>query len=136
MSAASQQRQSQDKPDRVPLGFGGLQARVSDHIGHFFRSTDEWKSVLVPFLKAGLDGGDLCIYVTSPEAHAVADITAALAAEGIDVDRCRTTGQLILTEGTYDLRVDDTRTASKPVWLSDVPVRAGSRTQRSVVIPP
>ena len=99
MSAASQPRQSRDKPKRVPLGFGGLQARVSDHIGHFFRSTDEWKSVLVPFLKAGLEGGDMCIYVTSPEAHAVADITAALAAEGIDVDRCRTTGQLILTEG-------------------------------------
>ena len=43
---------------RVPLGFGNLFGSHGDHIGHLYESREEWKSVLVPFLHAGLKAGD------------------------------------------------------------------------------
>ena len=43
---------------RVALGFGNLYASVGDHMGHFYQTKEEWKNILVPFLKAGLEAGD------------------------------------------------------------------------------
>ena len=84
---------------RIPLGFGNLQAEIGDHIGHFFETADQWQSVVVPYFTVGLQRNEICVYVTSPQDHAESTITNALAGEGIDVDRCLESGQLILGEG-------------------------------------
>ncbi len=39
---------------RVPLGFGDLYASAGDHIGHFYQSSEEEKTVLVSFVKAAI----------------------------------------------------------------------------------
>jgi len=107
---------------RIQLGFGGLHANVRDHIGHFFKTTDEWKSVVIPYFKAGLEGGDKCVYVMSPEAHDENEITRSLAAVGVDADSCRASGQLILGTGK-------SRPEEMEAWLneavSQVPQRFG-----------
>ena len=45
-----------EQKGRVSLGFGNLYASPGDHIGHFYRTSEEEKNVLIPFLKAGLKG--------------------------------------------------------------------------------
>lgn len=91
--------QSRGMDERIPLGFSSLHADLRDHIGHFFKTTQEWKSVLVPYFKTGLERGDICVYVTSPEAHAESVILDALVEAGIDAEQRRSLGQLILEEG-------------------------------------
>jgi hypothetical protein len=57
-------------PNRVVLGFGGLEAEPGDHICGVFSGERERDHVLIPFLKAGLASGDKCICVvdgTAPE---------------------------------------------------------------------
>ena len=78
---------------RVPLGFGNLFASPGDHIGHFYESREEWNSVLVPFLHTGLAAGDKCVYFMSagPARH---QLSAGLAAAGIDVERALASQQL------------------------------------------
>ncbi len=83
---------------RVPLGFGNLFGSPGDHIGHFYESREEWKSVLVPFLHTGLKAGDKCVYFMSADASRQ-ELSAGLATEGIDVDGVLASGQLVLDEG-------------------------------------
>jgi len=84
---------------RIPLGFGGLYANVRDHIGHFFKTTEEWESVLIPYFKTGLERGDICVYVMSPEAHAESTIIEPLVEQGVDAEQYQSSGQLILGKG-------------------------------------
>ena len=72
-----------------------------DHIGHFYESREEWKSVLVPFLHTGLAAGDKCVYFMSagPARH---ELSAGLAAAGIDVEHALASQQLVLDEGKTD----------------------------------
>jgi len=107
--------------ERIPLGFGGLYASVRDHIGHFFNTTEEWQSVLIPYFKTGLDRGDICVYVMSPEEHAESTITKALTDEGIDVKQYQASGQLILGEGK-------TTPEEMESWLNDVAAIAVDRS--------
>ena len=86
---------------RVPLGFGNLFGSHGDHIGHFYETREEWKSVLVPFLQTGLTAGDKCVYFMSAGA-ARQELSAGLAAAGIDVDGALASGQLVLDEGKTD----------------------------------
>ena len=83
---------------RVPLGFGNLFASPGDHIGHFYENREEWKGVLVPFLHTGLAAGDKCVYFMS-EGAPRQELSAALAAKGVDVKRALASGQLVLDEG-------------------------------------
>ena len=84
--------------DAVFLGFHGLNASTGDHIGHFYRTPAERSSVVVPFLKAGLESRDKCVYVIGPNAgwHEVRD---SLTEIGIDVDDALASGQLVVEEG-------------------------------------
>ena len=86
---------------RVPLGFGNLFASHGDHIGHFYESRDEWKSVLVPFLQTGLAAGDKCVYFMSAGA-ARQELSSELATDGVDMERALASGQLVLDEGKTD----------------------------------
>jgi hypothetical protein len=106
--------------ERIPLGFSGLHANVGDHIGHFFNTSDEWESILIPYFKAGLERGDICVYVMSPEEHAESVITAALAEQGIDVEQAQTSGQLVLGEGKPTPE-------GMEAWLDDVASNVPSR---------
>ncbi len=106
---------------RIPLGFGGLHATVRDHIGHFFKTTKEWESVIVPYFKTGLERGDICVYVMSPEAHAESTIIEALAGEGVNADQYQSSGQLILGEGK-------TTPEGMESWLSEVAAIASARS--------
>jgi len=83
---------------RIALGFGGLNASMSDHIGHFYQSREEWQEVLIPFLKTGLEAGDRCAYLVHPAARR-RELRDALAAVQIDVDAALASGQLVLEEG-------------------------------------
>ena len=86
---------------RVPLGFGNLFGSHGDHIGHFYESREEWKSVLVPFLHTGLNAGDKCVYFMSAGA-ARQELSAGLATAGVDVEGVLDSGQLVLDEGKTD----------------------------------
>ena len=84
--------------ERVSLGFANLSAAVGDHIGHFFQTSEEWRAVLIPFLKNGLSDGHKCVYVMSPD-HAQQEIEKSLADEGVDVAEVSASGQLVLEKG-------------------------------------
>ena len=80
---------------RITLGFGGLVVNAGDHIGHFYRTTDEWQKLFVSFFKCGLQAGDKCVYLMSPETRQQ-DVRAALSDAQIDVKSALESGQLVL----------------------------------------
>ena len=82
----------------VPLGFGELTVSTGDHVGHFYGSREEWRNVVVPFLKAGLDAGDKCVFHIKPEPEE-RELRAALADAGVDVDAAVASSQLVFTDG-------------------------------------
>ena len=82
----------------VPLGFGELSVSTGDHVGHFYGTREEWKNVLVPFLKTGLEAGDKCVFHLSPEPEE-RELRAELANAGVDVDAAVKSGQLVFSEG-------------------------------------
>jgi len=84
--------------DRVPLGFGNLYASAGDHIGHFYRTSEEEMSVLVSFLKAGLEAHDKCVCLISSGSKRQ-DFQEALKADGIDAESAVASGQLVVDEG-------------------------------------
>ncbi len=96
MQAKSDERSG--RYDKVPLGFGDLLASPGDHIGHFYQTREEWRNLVVPFLKAGLQGGEKCVYHVIP-GGGKPELQAALASADIDVDGVLESEQLILTEG-------------------------------------
>ncbi len=90
---------SASTPDsKVSLGFSGLSASVGDHIGHFYLSPSEWKDFLVPFLEAGLQEGDKCVYVMSP-GPGWEDVRGALEQRGVDVNEAMASKQLQVADG-------------------------------------
>lgn len=109
------QEHAQGMPDHrtnepVFLGVGGLYAHVGDHIGHFYRTQEEWKALLIPFLTAGLAAGDKCVYLIGQE-HQKRAIYQALRAAQINVDAALADGQLVLDEGKSTL-------AELQTWLA------------------
>lgn len=83
---------------RVSLGFGNLYASAGDHIGHFYRTSEEEKIVLISFLKTGLEAGDKCVCLISAGRRRQ-ELQEALTAAGIDVESAVASGQLFLDEG-------------------------------------
>lgn len=64
----------------VPTGLPGVSMNVGDHICAFYRGTLDRDQVLVPYLRAGLEGGEKCIGIidsTDPD-----ELSAILAGEG------------------------------------------------------
>lgn len=83
---------------RVPLGFGDLYASAGDHIGHFYQSSEEEKTVLVSFVKAGIDAGEKCVCLMGA-GNKHRELRQALADAGLDVEHLVASGQLALSEG-------------------------------------
>ncbi len=84
--------------DRVPLGFGNLYASAGDHIGHFYRTSEEEMSVLVSFLKAGLEAHDKCVCLIGSGSKRQ-ELQEALKADGIDAESVVASGQLVVDKG-------------------------------------
>jgi hypothetical protein len=78
----------------VFLGFSGLYVSMRDSVGHFYQTRDEWRDVLIPFLKAGLEAGDQCIYLLAPDSH-WQELRMALIHARIDVEGVLASGQFI-----------------------------------------
>lgn len=89
--------------EKVSLGFGNLYSTPGDHIGHFYQSREEWSDVAIPFVRAGLEAGEKCVYVIPSKVERQA-LLEALAATGLNTDRALATGQLELDEGTHDAK--------------------------------
>ncbi|MCI0428089.1 MAG: MEDS domain-containing protein [Nitrospiraceae bacterium] len=87
--------------DRVALGFGNLHASPGDHIGHFYQTREEWGEVVIPYVRAGLEAGEKCVYLIPSEIERQV-LLKALAAAGLHAERALATGQLVLDEGTHD----------------------------------
>ncbi len=84
--------------DRMSLGFGDLYASSGDHIGHFYRTNQECRNVLVSFIKTGLEAREKCICLASTGGiHQ--ELQEALTAAGINVESALQSGQLVLDEG-------------------------------------
>jgi hypothetical protein len=49
--------------DGVEIGLPGVRLEPGDHVCAFYFGTDERDNVLIPFLQAGLQGGEKCIAV-------------------------------------------------------------------------
>lgn len=96
MRKGSEEESRREEGGRVFLGLG-LYVSTGDHVGHFYRSADEWKNVLVPFIEAGLKQGDQCVYLSRPSVQQV--LKRALAEAGVDVEGALGSRQLILDEG-------------------------------------
>lgn len=94
---------SSGRKDQLSLGFSSLYASVGDHIGHFYQTREEWKNVLIPYLKTGLEAREKCLYFMS-SGDGREEIAAALAATGIDVEHALSSGRLVLLEGKSDLK--------------------------------
>ena len=86
--------------DRVDLGFGGLSASIGDHIGHLYQTQEEWRTLLVGFLAAGLQTSDnKCVYFTNGD-DTRQKIEDGLAEAGVDVASMMASGQLVLGEAS------------------------------------
>ncbi|MGH8981398.1 MAG: MEDS domain-containing protein [Acidimicrobiales bacterium] len=68
-------------------------AGVGPHLVHFYGADEELAASVSQFLAAGLYGGDGTVVIARPAR--IAAFTAALRAEGIDVDRGLATGSVI-----------------------------------------
>ncbi len=90
--------EDRDGMKRIALGFGDLHAEAGDHIGHFYRTIDEWKELVIPFFRLGLEGGDKCVCVVS-EGAPEEEVLAGLEAAGIDTRSALSSGQLVVTHG-------------------------------------
>lgn len=62
------------------------------HFAHVYSSHREQFETVVPYLRAGLDAGDKCVYVASENTHR--EVLDALEAGGIDVETARAAGDL------------------------------------------
>lgn len=81
----------------IPLGFGGVEASVGDHIAHFFRGDDQRFSVLGPFIERGLRRGDRCIFISRPETGH--QLSEWLDDRGVDVSEALAEDRLLLHPG-------------------------------------
>jgi len=72
--------------------------RPGEHLCFFYESKQEQFRVVFPFLGSGLAKGEKCLYIA--DENSAAEIKAGLLVQGVDVDRCLTSGQLsIITAG-------------------------------------
>ena len=81
----------------VPLGFGDATASVGDHIGHFYRGSDQRFSVLGPYVAEGLRRGERCVVISSPDTED--QLRAWLSEKGLSADDACKEGRLFLHPG-------------------------------------
>jgi len=77
------------------------QTRPHNHLCSIYETKEEHFSVAIPFIRAGLDRGEKCVYVADDGTED--NVREAMHAEGIDVERAVASRALVLTtkEQTY-----------------------------------
>jgi hypothetical protein len=65
-----------------------------DHLCLLYRSVEEQKNILSPFIKEGLSRGEFCLYITDD--HMDPELANLLASDGIDLLRLRQEGSVQL----------------------------------------
>ena len=76
-------------------GFG--EVSPGDHIVFIYENTRELTAFTVPFIKEGLARGERSLYVVDDQE--LPEVTEALAAAGVDVDRESRRGALVFMNG-------------------------------------
>ena len=66
-----------------------------DHLCLLYRSVEEQKNVLSPFIKEGLSRGEFCLYIA--DEHMEPELAGLLASDGIDLLRLRQEGSVQLS---------------------------------------
>ena len=113
-----------NKVEQIDLGFGELFAKSGDHIGHFYRSRENCKELLVPFLRKGLLTGDKCVSICTKDSQR--DILEALESSGLDVEDALSNGQLVFSEGkTTPEEMRDMLKNAFPKFLKNINFFAG-----------
>lgn len=80
----------------VHLGFADISVPLGSHIVSFYRDLSQMRSVVVPFIRTGLEMGDKCICVVEEETRD--GLQEALQGYDVDVEDALASGQLsILT---------------------------------------
>src|SRR5947209_20218955 len=72
---------------------GFREVSPGDHIVFIYEGTSELRAFVVPFIKEGLARGERCLYVVDDQE--LPEVTEALAAAGVDVDRESRRGALV-----------------------------------------
>ena len=84
-------------PGSVPLGVGGVAVEPGDHIAHFYQGDPQRFTVLGPYVRAGLERGDRCVFISAPD---VAEgLCTWLDAAELDPDAALANDQLVLDQG-------------------------------------
>jgi hypothetical protein len=103
--------------ENVDFGLPGITVRPGDHICAFFFGVEERDAILLPFLRAGLRGGDKCVcIVDATEPSAVLEQLGP----GADANVARESQQLDVMRATDAyLRTDAFSTRDMIAFLSD-----------------
>lgn len=78
----------------TPIHFANATLGAERHICAFFHSPDEEYSVLLPFIREGIERGEKAFHIVDP--RLTEDHLARLRAAGIDADNVRASGQLVV----------------------------------------
>lgn len=84
----------------VFLGLPGVHVARGSHIAHFFHGEEERLTVLVPFLRAGLEAGDLCLLVAERRGASV--LMSRLEELGVDLEPASASRQWIVSDGASE----------------------------------
>ncbi|MFQ3573516.1 MAG: MEDS domain-containing protein, partial [Thermodesulfovibrionales bacterium] len=63
-----------------------------EHLCLIYKTEDEWKDTVIPYISAGLENGEKCIYIV--DEHTAKDIRTYLEGFGVDVRAFEDSGQL------------------------------------------
>ena len=83
---------------QVFLGFGDLYVSAGDHVADFYETSDESKSLLGSYYKAGLEAGEKCVYFAGSE-RGKRQLEEALTGSGVDLGSVLESGQMVIDVG-------------------------------------
>jgi hypothetical protein len=81
----------------IPLGLASARVNVGAHIAHFYRGQAEMFTVVGPYLATGLQRGEKCAFISSPETASA--LRTWLEDAGCDPRGAEQNGQLALFAG-------------------------------------
>ena len=88
----------------VRLGYADIEISRGDHVGHFYRTRDEWASLAIAYLATGLEAGDKCVYLVG-SADEVRTVKRLLEVRGVNVEGAIGRDQLTVREAPADPRL-------------------------------
>ncbi|HZQ78635.1 MAG TPA: MEDS domain-containing protein [Acidimicrobiia bacterium] len=108
----------------------GLSARTGDHICAFYRGRDERDRLLVPFLREGVEGGDVCLCITGGREHRQLERSVLDGCDGADPEllELRDAEDTYLAGGSFST---ERMLGSWREWGEDVFGRRGKTFARS-----